>query len=88
MSLENESHEIDAVAERVAARFPEADPGEIRAEVEAELTHFAESHVRDFVPVLVENTVTDRFRHTYTASVSVPLESLTSSDPGESAART
>lgn len=76
MALDNESQEIDAVVARIADRVTEADAGEIRAEVEAELAQFKDAHVRDFVPVLVESTVTDRFRHTSETSEPVVLESL------------
>ncbi|MDM7853897.1 three-helix bundle dimerization domain-containing protein [Cellulomonas alba] len=62
MTLDDESREIDAVVARLSDRFPDADSGQIRAAVAAELAGFDDATVRDFVPVLVESAVSDRLR--------------------------
>jgi hypothetical protein len=69
MALEDESGELDAVVARLVGKFPDADPGQIRADVQAQLARFDRATVRDFVPVLIENAVSDKLRETYDAQV-------------------
>lgn len=69
MPLEDESREIDAVVSRLTASFPDADPREVRAAVEAERARFDDAAVRDFVPVLVESAVSDGLRERYESRV-------------------
>ncbi|GAB3878815.1 three-helix bundle dimerization domain-containing protein [Terrabacter terrigena] len=59
MDPQHEAAEIQNVQQRLAERFPDLDPGEVRSavtEVHAELT----GSIRDFVPVLVEHGARDR----------------------------
>ncbi|MBD8078843.1 three-helix bundle dimerization domain-containing protein [Cellulosimicrobium arenosum] len=58
----DEEREIEVVVQRIADRFPGLDTGDVRAQVLAELEVFGDAHVRDFVPVLVENAVMDTLR--------------------------
>jgi hypothetical protein len=55
MPIENESHAIDEVVERLRSRYPDTPELEVRAQVEAQLEKFTDAVVRDFVPVLVEH---------------------------------
>ncbi|MCB7135216.1 three-helix bundle dimerization domain-containing protein [Cellulosimicrobium marinum] len=60
--MTDESREIDVVVQRIADRFPQLPTDEVREQVLAELDRFDDAHVRDFVPVLVENAVMDTLR--------------------------
>ncbi|MBN0039331.1 hypothetical protein JN535_03975 [Cellulosimicrobium cellulans] len=62
MAIEDEDREIDVVVERISARFPDVPADDVRDQVLAELGRYQTAHVRDFVPVLVENAVTDVLR--------------------------
>ncbi|MFB8227405.1 three-helix bundle dimerization domain-containing protein [Cellulosimicrobium sp. NPDC055967] len=62
MAMEDEDREIDVVVERISARFPEVPVDDVREQVLAELGRYQTPHVRDFVPVLVENAVSDVLR--------------------------
>lgn len=83
MALEDESREIEMVVSRLADRFPDAAASQIRAAVQAELAHFDDAHVRDFVPVLIENTVSDTLREHYGAPVPTVPDDL-SQPPADS----
>lgn len=59
MNHRSEEHAVQAVEERLRARFPDVDPAVVKDVVHrthAELT----GPVRDFVPVLVEHAARDR----------------------------
>ena len=58
----DEARDLEAVVRRVTDRFPDVDAADVRAQVHAELRAFGDAHVRDFVPVLVENAVMDTLR--------------------------
>ncbi|MBD5785292.1 hypothetical protein IF650_03780 [Cellulosimicrobium terreum] len=58
----DEAREIDVVVQRITERFPGMGAADVRAQVLAELESFGDAHVRDFVPVLVENAVMDTLR--------------------------
>jgi len=62
MAIEDEDREVDVVVERIGARFPDVPVDDVRAQVLAELGRYQTAHVRDFVPVLVENAVSDVLR--------------------------
>ncbi len=62
MAIEDEDREIDVVVERVSTRFPDVPMEDVREQVLAELGRYQAAHVRDFVPVLVENAVMDVLR--------------------------
>lgn len=62
MAIEDEDREIDVVVERVSTRFPDVPVDDVREQVLAELGRYQAAHVRDFVPVLVENAVMDVLR--------------------------
>ncbi len=62
--MTDESREIDVVVQRIADRFPDLPTGQVREQVLAELEAFDDAHVRDFVPLLVENAVMDTLRAT------------------------
>ncbi|WP_251152484.1 three-helix bundle dimerization domain-containing protein [Cellulosimicrobium sp. Marseille-Q4280] len=70
----DETREIDVVVQRIADRFPGVDPDDVRAQVHAELEVFDDAHVRDFVPVLVENAVMDTLRASLEPTPIVPPE--------------
>lgn len=60
--MNDESREIDVVVQRIADRFPDLPVDQVREQVLAELDAFDDANVRDFVPLLVENAVTDTLR--------------------------
>lgn len=62
MAIEDEDREIDVVVERISTRFPDVPVDDVRDQVLAELGRYQTAHVRDFVPVLVENAVSDVLR--------------------------
>ncbi|BDZ43251.1 hypothetical protein GCM10025865_25500 [Paraoerskovia sediminicola] len=62
MDKRHEAAEIDDVVTRVAVRFPDVPEADIREQVEAEAARHSDAHVRDFVPVLVENAVMSTMR--------------------------
>ena len=62
--MTDESREIDVVVQRIADRFPDLPVAQVREQVLVELDAFDDAHVRDFVPVLVENAVMDTLRAT------------------------
>ena len=55
MPIKDEGHAIEDVVDRLAERFPGVEARTVREVVEAQLARFAESTIRDFVPVLVEH---------------------------------
>ena len=62
MAIEDEDREIDVVVERASPRFPDGPGDAVRELGLAELGRYQAAHVRDFVPVLVENAVMDVLR--------------------------
>jgi hypothetical protein len=62
VDAQTEEHAVQAVEERLLARFPDIDPTEVKDAVRgahAELT----GPLRDFVPVLVEHAARERLAH-------------------------
>lgn len=62
VDAKNEEHAVQAVEERLRARFPDIDPAEVKDVVHgahAELT----GPLRDYVPVLVEHAARERLAH-------------------------
>ncbi|MCT9819515.1 hypothetical protein N3K63_04360 [Microbacterium sp. W1N] len=57
-----EAHAIDAVIDRVATKFPTLDHGHIEDVVHDEVRSLDDAHVRDYIPVVVEHTVTEKLR--------------------------
>ncbi|MFI5502626.1 three-helix bundle dimerization domain-containing protein [Nocardia asteroides] len=53
----NEDRQLDEVIERLAVRYPTIERTELAGIVRETYDHFAQSHVRDFVPLLVEHHV-------------------------------
>jgi hypothetical protein len=52
-AIEEEAR-IDEVQQRLAQKYAHLSPGDVSAAVEAALTRFERSSVRDFIPLLVE----------------------------------
>jgi CRISPR/Cas system-associated exonuclease Cas4 (RecB family) len=63
MPIEDEAQAIHDVVERVESKFPQVPAEVVQEQVDATLSEFDGSTVRDFVPVLVEHKVTDELRH-------------------------
>jgi hypothetical protein len=63
MALEDESRAIDDVVDRIATRFPDLTKDLIRDQVEALLSRFDDSTIRDFVPILIERETIDLLAH-------------------------
>lgn len=57
MDTEHEHRAIDEVVERIATKYPTLSRELIRDQVDVQLAAFDGSHVRDFVPILVERDV-------------------------------
>jgi hypothetical protein len=57
-----EAQAVGHVMERVQARFPHVEPGEIRALVDEVHRQYDGRPIREFVPILVEREVTDALR--------------------------
>ncbi|WP_171013220.1 hypothetical protein [Microbacterium sp. 2FI] len=53
---------MDQVAERLATRFPAIDAEAISTIVREAYAAFADAHVRDFIPVLVEREAKTRLQ--------------------------
>ncbi|WP_280347214.1 three-helix bundle dimerization domain-containing protein [Nocardia neocaledoniensis] len=53
----HEDQQLDEVIERLTIRYPTIAPAEIADIVQHAYDHFAQVHVRDFVPLLVEHHV-------------------------------
>jgi hypothetical protein len=53
---------IDEVTERVLAKFPSQSSSSVRELVTKTHGQYAQSRIRDFVPVLVEREVVDHLR--------------------------
>lgn len=58
----DEDAAIDQVVERLAVRFPSVDAETIETIVRDAYAAFANAHVRDFVPVLVERDAKARLQ--------------------------
>jgi len=54
LSPEDEIRAVTEVVERLAASFPQVAPDVVQHTVRTSYEHFADSPIRDFVPVLVE----------------------------------
>lgn len=54
MYAEDESLQIEQVIVRLATRFPSVPPAEIEVVVRGIHERFANAHIHDFVPLLVE----------------------------------
>lgn len=57
MVTDNEHRAIDEVVDRIAERFPNVPPEDVRDAVHRHLASYEGAAVRDFVPVLVEREV-------------------------------
>ena len=64
MAHDDETRQVAMVAERLTARHPGLPPESIAAMVREVHAGYAHSHVRDFVPLLVERGVRERLRRT------------------------
>jgi hypothetical protein len=62
MTQTEEIHAIHALADRLRDRFPDAPPESIKNAVDEVHHQFDGRPIRDFIPVLVEREVADRFR--------------------------
>ena len=61
MTQTEEIHALDALADRLRGRFPDAPPESIKQAVDEVHHQFDGRPIRDFIPVLVEREVVDRF---------------------------
>jgi hypothetical protein len=61
MTQTEEIHAIDALADRLRGRFPDRSAESIKQAVEEVHHQFDGRPIRDFIPVLVEREVVDRF---------------------------
>lgn len=57
---QNENDAIQHVVGRLARQFPELPPREVERAVYGKYESFADSPIRDFVPVLVERSARNR----------------------------
>ena len=62
MTQTEEIHALDQLADRLRGRFPDAPPESIKSAVDEVHSQFDGRPIRDFIPVLVEREVVDRFR--------------------------
>lgn len=62
MSQTEEIGALDQIADRLVARFPDESPEGIKQLVTQIHHQYDGSPIRDFIPVLVEREVTERFR--------------------------
>jgi hypothetical protein len=58
--VQNENDAIQHVVGRLARQFPELPPNEVERAVYGKYESFADSPIRDFVPVLVERGARNR----------------------------
>ena len=62
MTRTEEIHALDQLADRLRGRFPDAPPEKIKQVVDEVHHEYDGRPIRDFIPVLVEREVVDRFR--------------------------
>jgi hypothetical protein len=62
MTQTEEIRALDALADRLRGRFPDAPPDGIKSMVEKVHHQYDGSPIRDFIPVLVEREVVDNLR--------------------------
>jgi len=60
MRLEDEVRAVDGVAERLSARFANLPSEIVVSIVKGIYSEFADSRIRDYIPVLVEHAARDR----------------------------
>ncbi|RLK52138.1 three-helix bundle dimerization domain-containing protein [Microbacterium telephonicum] len=53
---------IDAVIDRIATKFPTLDHDHVEQVVHDEVHTLDDAHVRDYIPVVVEHSVTEKLR--------------------------
>ena len=63
MAHDDETRQVEMVADRLRARHPGHSPESIAAMVREVHAGYVHSPVRDFVPLLVERGVRERLRH-------------------------